>query len=141
MPRRASRAWLLLPTTAVAAAAAMAVVMLWVTVRRSSRRLSGSSSELRGRHSGKNFACFLGHYKREVETEALGEEMPEEILASAAPKNSLVYTDRERERERDTTVRTSTSCIYGDGRLDLKRYWDVLSLSLFVYACTYVCVY
>ena len=88
---------MLLPTTAAAAAAvATAVVVLWVTVRRSRRQISDSSSELLGNKPGKRFACFLSHYKREAGTEArLVRKYLTEILesrASSKMSNCLTLT-------------------------------------------------
>ena len=78
---------MLLPTAAAAAAAvATAVIVLWVTVRRSRRQISDSSSKNFGNKPGKRFACFLSHYKREAGTEArLVKKYLMEILA---PKES-----------------------------------------------------
>ena len=79
------------PTSAAAAATVVtAVVVLWVTVRRSRRQISDSSSELHEIKPGKHFACFLRHYKREAGTEArLVKKYLTEILASRASTKEL----------------------------------------------------
>ena len=81
---------MLLPTAAAAAAVATAVIVLWVTVRRSRRQISDSSSKLREQTRHKRFACFLSHYKREAGTEArLVKKYLTEILASRASTKEL----------------------------------------------------
>ena len=84
---------MLLPTTAAAAAAvATAVVVLWVTVRRSRRQISDSSSELLGNKPGKRFACFLSHYKQEAGTEA---RLVKQMLAPLIKKDSFLDSGKD----------------------------------------------